>query len=133
MALTQHALYHLYTAPPDDGSLSVTVVNAHAASKMERDELVKAAGTSRKTYRCVVWAARVINHEDLQSLENTFINVELQQLTPIRVLHRRPSAVRPDFHCTSIIAACMCPHLTPLVFHAAKKTHGALDQVLDCE
>jgi len=94
MALTPEALGLLYAPPPEDGSVSVSVMNAHTASKAERDELVKAAGTSRKTYRCVVWAARVINDEDLRDLQSVFLNVELQQLTPIRVLHRRTSAVR---------------------------------------
>jgi tRNA pseudouridine synthase 10 len=94
MALTQESLSIIYTPPPEDGSVSVSVINAHTASKAERDELVKAAGTSRKTYRCVVWTSRVINHQDLQELEKAFISVELQQLTPIRVLHRRTSAVR---------------------------------------
>jgi tRNA U54 and U55 pseudouridine synthase Pus10 len=97
MALTQESLSVLYKPPPEDGSVPVSVINPHTASKAERDELVKAAGTSRKTYRCVVWAARVINHGDLQELEKSFISVELQQATPIRVLHRRPSAVRASY------------------------------------
>ena len=94
MALTQNALDLLYAAPSDSGTEAVSVINAHAATKAERDELVKAAGTSRKTYRCVVWAARVVTHDDLKVLEKIFVKVELQQMTPIRVLHRRTSAVR---------------------------------------
>jgi hypothetical protein len=94
MKLTQNALDLLYVPPSACGTEAVSVINAHAATKAERDELVKAAGTSRKTYRCVVWAARVVNHEDLKVLEKAFVNVELQQMTPIRVLHRRTSAVR---------------------------------------
>ena len=108
MALTQESLSILYTLPPEDGSLSVSVINAHVASKAQRDELVKAAGTSRKTYRCVVWASRVINQEDLQELEKIFISVELQQLTPIRVLHRRTSAV------PTLVARHACSTAMPL-------------------
>jgi hypothetical protein len=126
MSLTPESLDLLYPPPPEDGSAPVSVIRAHTASKAERDELVKAAGTSRKTYRCVVWAARAINSEDLQLLQDSFINVELQQLTPIRVLHRRVSAVRQlqapspatltGFNCSSIFAV--------------EKAHGALGQVL---
>lgn len=135
MALTQKSLDLLYIPSPDDGSVSVSVINAHAASKAERDELVKAAGTSRKTYRCVVWAARVISHEDLQELESVFRNVELQQLTPIRVLHRRTSAVRAVSLRSQRSYCCFqrCPASHNLLFFSAKKTHCALDQVLDCE
>jgi hypothetical protein len=135
MALTQKSLDLMYNPPPDDGSVSVSVINAHAASKAERDELVKAAGTSRKTYRCVVWAARVINHEDLQELESVFRNVELQQLTPIRVLHRRTSAVRALAMCfpAHLLLLPGLPAYHNLLFFSAKKTHCALDQVFDCE
>jgi tRNA pseudouridine synthase 10 len=118
-SLTPESLDLLYAPSPEDGSVSVSVINAHTASKAERDELVKAAGTSRKTYRCVVWAARVINNEDLRELQNVFVNVELQQLTPIRVLHRRTSAVRFIVRVvatqdTTLTVAVLAPFLTVL-------------------
>lgn len=123
MALTQQSLDLLYAPPPDDGSASVSVINAHTASKAERDELVKASGTSRKTYRCVVWAARVIENEDLQALEKAFVNVELQQFTPIRVLHRRVSAVSGTSHpCFSECSTCPAPHAFFLILQLRKRT-----------
>jgi tRNA pseudouridine synthase 10 len=138
MALTQTALDLLYAPPSACGTQAVSVINAHAATKAERDELVKAAGTSRKTYRCVVWAARVVNHEDLKVLEKAFVNVELQQMTPIRVLHRRTSAVRGVsllYYLNMPVATPPPPLRTSCVsfFFAATKTHRALDQMLACK
>jgi hypothetical protein len=131
-ALTQESLRILYSPPPEDGSLYVSVINAHTASKAERDELVRAAGTSRKTYRCVVWASRAIGHEDLQELEKMFLSVELQQLTPIRVLHRRPSAV-PTPSSRLLLLTSGTSHPTLSLPFAVEKTNGPLDQVFACK
>jgi tRNA pseudouridine synthase 10 len=47
----------------------------------------------KKTYRCVVWLAKTITPEELLPLSD-MKNMIIDQLTPIRVLHRRSLCVR---------------------------------------
>ena len=47
-----------------------------------------------KSYSCVVWVKRRITPEDCRRLNAEVKELQLQQTTPIRVLHRRSLAVR---------------------------------------
>ena len=57
--------------------------------------LIKAGEDAhRKDYRCVVRASRTLTADDVALLNGTR-ELQLDQLTPLRVLHRRTLAVRP--------------------------------------
>jgi len=56
--------------------------------------LQKDAENHRKTYVCVCWSQKPLCEEDLRVV-NAHKDLEVQQKTPVRVLHRRAPAVRP--------------------------------------
>jgi len=62
---------------------------ASAMAALQRD-----AENHRKTYVCVCWSERPLSAQDFQVLES-IRDVEVQQKTPLRVLHRRSLAIRP--------------------------------------
>jgi len=62
---------------------------ASAMAALQRD-----AEKHRKTYVCVCWSQRPLAREDVERL-NAKGPFEVEQKTPVRVLHRRGPAVRP--------------------------------------
>jgi len=60
-----------------------------AMAALQRD-----AETHRKTYSCICWAKKSLTVADMKSL-GAVRDVEVQQKTPVRVLHRRALASRP--------------------------------------
>lgn len=67
------------------------VVSANNTKFVEKTyfEVLKNMETDKvKEYRCVVWTKKPLTAEDVKTL-NTMNTIEVNQKTPIRVLHRR--------------------------------------------
>nr|XP_055060304.1 putative tRNA pseudouridine synthase Pus10 [Misgurnus anguillicaudatus]XP_055060305.1 putative tRNA pseudouridine synthase Pus10 [Misgurnus anguillicaudatus] len=64
------------------------IVTREATSRMKEGEEEKT-----KTYSALIWTQKTISNTDLEFLGNTK-NLKIAQKTPLRVLHRRPLAVR---------------------------------------
>jgi len=75
-----------------NGVVSIRRVERCAASAMAA--LQRDAENHTKTYMCVCWSAKVLTSDDVASL-CSHRDLEVQQKTPLRVLHRRAPAVRP--------------------------------------
>lgn len=72
----------------------VEVLNLRVADKRAFDEMKASANTKRKAYRCVVWVSKPLKGpEALQPLVS-LRDLEIQQQTPLRVLHRRSQLKR---------------------------------------
>uniref|UniRef100_A0A671QAF5 tRNA pseudouridine(55) synthase n=1 Tax=Sinocyclocheilus anshuiensis TaxID=1608454 RepID=A0A671QAF5_9TELE len=61
------------------------IVTREATSRMKEGEEEKT-----KTYSALIWTQKAIDSTDLE-----FLDLKIAQKTPLRVLHRRPLAVRP--------------------------------------
>jgi len=95
-------------APSEQALLAAEqAINAHAAGRIKvsglrlvtkehTDFLRSCEDTKRKHYRCVIWTRRPIAADDarLRAL-GELKDLTVQQMTPVRVLHRRTAAVRP--------------------------------------
>ncbi|XP_057188503.1 putative tRNA pseudouridine synthase Pus10 isoform X2 [Triplophysa rosa] len=64
------------------------IVTREATSRMKEGEEEKT-----KSYSALIWTEKAISDTDLEFLEN-MKNLKIAQKTPLRVLHRRPLAVR---------------------------------------
>ena len=58
------------------------------------DNLKDEETEKRKEYRAVCCCSRPVTHESLQRINESFTPTVLKQETPVRVLHRRPLALR---------------------------------------
>ncbi len=58
------------------------------------DKLKEIETSKAKSYSCIVWVKRRITPEDCKKLGESVKELIVQQLTPIRVLHRRSLATR---------------------------------------
>uniref|UniRef100_A0A672RKL6 tRNA pseudouridine(55) synthase n=1 Tax=Sinocyclocheilus grahami TaxID=75366 RepID=A0A672RKL6_SINGR len=65
------------------------IVTREATSRMKEGEEEKT-----KTYSALIWTQKAIESTDLEFLAN-IKDLKIAQKTPLRVLHRRPLAVRP--------------------------------------
>uniref|UniRef100_A0A673JTX6 tRNA pseudouridine(55) synthase n=1 Tax=Sinocyclocheilus rhinocerous TaxID=307959 RepID=A0A673JTX6_9TELE len=65
------------------------IVTREATSRMKEGEEEKT-----KTYSALIWTQKAIDSTDLEFLAN-IKDLKIAQKTPLRVLHRRPLAVRP--------------------------------------
>mmetsp|Transcript_129137 Transcript_129137/g.251450 ORF Transcript_129137/g.251450 Transcript_129137/m.251450 type:complete len:558 (+) Transcript_129137:29-1702(+) len=74
------------------GAVSIRCVELCAPSAMAA--LQRDAENHTKTYICVCWSAKALTSADVASLCSHH-DLEVQQKTPLRVLHRRAPAVRP--------------------------------------
>jgi len=74
------------------GVVSIRRVQPCAPSAMAA--LQRDAENHTKTYVCICWSAKALTSDDVASL-CSHRNLEVQQKTPLRVLHRRAPAVRP--------------------------------------
>lgn len=72
----------------------VAVRNLQVTSRAVLAALKDGEAAKRKHYRAVCWAARPLTAADEGRL-NAIKDVEVQQDTPVRVLHRRAPLVRP--------------------------------------
>jgi len=75
-----------------EGVVSIRRVKLCAPSAMAA--LQRDAENHTKTYACVCWSAKTLTSDDVASL-CSHRDLEVQQKTPLRVLHRRAPAVRP--------------------------------------
>jgi tRNA pseudouridine synthase 10 len=57
------------------------------------DQLKQGEEEKTKTYEAICWCQRPLTPDDYDKMNNTR-DLDLQQKTPIRVLHRRPVATR---------------------------------------
>ncbi|XP_031560971.1 putative tRNA pseudouridine synthase Pus10 [Actinia tenebrosa] len=71
----------------------VKIRHLQVVTKEEYSTLKEAENTKTKTYSCLVWTEKEISEKDLEKLTE-IKDLKLQQKTPLRVLHRRPLAVR---------------------------------------
>ena len=69
-------------------SAFIKVNNLEKCEKEYTEFIKKAEVNKMKIYSCFVWVQKKLNDEDINKL-NSIKNLELNQKTPIRVLHRR--------------------------------------------
>ena len=64
-------------------------VNSLEACNKEYNEFIKKAEVNKmKVYTCFVWVSKELTDDDINKLNNVK-NIEINQKTPLRVLHRR--------------------------------------------
>lgn len=84
----------LEKAVKEVGGEAVWVRQLARSTAADMSSLQKDAENHRKTYVCVCWSQRPLVQADLDAV-NEQKDLEIQQKTPVRVLHRRAPAVRP--------------------------------------
>jgi tRNA pseudouridine(54/55) synthase len=82
----------------------------HLSNKAMMATLHAYSENKRKTYACVVWTSRRLTAEDIEKV-NGVKDLEIQQMTPVRVLHRRTLLTR-----SRMIHAIKCVQLNPHYF-----------------
>ena len=78
-------------------TISSDLVYCHQFKIVDRqffDSLKEIETSKAKSYSCIVWVQRRITPEDCEKLTKTIRELNVQQTTPVRVLHRRSLAVR---------------------------------------
>lgn len=81
-------------AKVNSGEGDVLIRELRPCTAADMENLQQDAENHRKTYVCVCWVKRALTATDIEKL-NATPEFELQQKTPVRVLHRRSLAVRP--------------------------------------
>jgi len=71
----------------------VNVSNLRILMKEETGFIKEGEEKKRKSYRCLVWSSRKVTEMELHSI-NQMSNFQIEQKTPIRVMHRRSIAIR---------------------------------------
>jgi hypothetical protein len=88
----------------------VKITCLHLSNKAMMTTLQAYSENKRKTYACVVWTSRRLGPEDMEKV-NALKDLEIQQMTPARVLHRRTLLTR-----SRMIHAAKCVQLNPHYF-----------------
>jgi len=92
-----------------EGRIEVEELKLDDESAMER---IKAGEQSKKKqYACIVWISKKISDADLRSLEEKVKELQLEQKTPVRVMHRRSALIREK-----IIHSCSCEAINSQFF-----------------
>jgi len=78
----------------DEGKIEVR--DLRYSSKAEARRL-KEAGQTSKTYRALVEFGEDVDDSQLRVLETELVGLEVEQLTPVRVAHRRANRVRKKY------------------------------------
>lgn len=73
--------------------LSVQINNLRKVTKSIYGKIKEGEETKTKTYRCIVYSQKSLTANDLIKL-TTMKSIEIKQLTPLRVLHRRTLSCR---------------------------------------
>eukprot|EP00347_Sterkiella_histriomuscorum_P020730 403336698 len=83
--------------PEMQGLVTSDVVFCHDFKIVDKkffDDLKDIENSKAKAYCCVVWLQRRITKKELEKRLNSLVDIEIKQITPIRVLHRRSLMVR---------------------------------------
>jgi len=110
--------------PTDEGLMAIqeNVINTNEAGSVMVRELklsdkscmtVVVAGETnkRKQYSAIVWSAKKLSKLELEKKLDCIQDMEIEQNTPVRVLHRRTSMYR-----TKIIHSCRCEYINSHFF-----------------
>ena len=111
----QQAMHHIAcrTGLNKDGDVELLLLKE--ADRATWEGMQKAAEEKDKAYSCVVWCARALVREDLDALQQrcragpTAQHLEIQQKTPLRVVHRR-SLLNRTRHISNVEAVLLSPH-----------------------
>ncbi len=68
---------------------SVEIRSLRMGSKSAMEALQRGADAKRKVYACVVWVGKSVSSQELRERLDGVKNLQLDQKTPLRVLHRR--------------------------------------------
>ena len=93
-----------------DGRVEVSELRACTLATIQLLDQSKTEDAHRKDYRCVVKTSRDLTSEDMRML-NEKGDLLVQQMTPLRVLHRRTLMTRPRY-----VYAMRAALLTPRFF-----------------
>ena len=96
------------TINQSDGEASVVSGSLKQVEREYFSALAHSSENKKKEYRCVVWTAKPLTDVDRMKLE--FREVEISQKTPLRVLHRRSSLIRPRLVHSMKIHRVLGPH-----------------------
>ncbi|KAK3714385.1 hypothetical protein QZH41_020614 [Actinostola sp. cb2023] len=77
----------------NSSTADIAIRDLQVVTKENYGILKEAESTKTKTYSCQIWTEKEITKEDLLPL-NDIKDLTLKQKTPLRVLHRRPVAIR---------------------------------------
>ncbi len=72
----------------------VEVSDLQFSSRKVLQELKEKSPISRKVYEALVYVEREITDDDIDLIERTFVNIDIHQKTPKRVLNRRADLMR---------------------------------------
>jgi tRNA pseudouridine synthase 10 len=128
-----------YTEMRDKINASTNLMKVHDLQAIEKKDcniIQQGEETKKKHYRCVVWTSRGVTEEEAAKL-NRSEEFVIDQRTPIRVLHRRSSAVRKK-----TIHSMQCKYVSPhylvldLVTQAGtyvkELVHGDMGRTVPC-
>eukprot|EP01060_Flectonema_neradi_P010764 TRINITY_DN17846_c0_g1_i1.p1 TRINITY_DN17846_c0_g1~~TRINITY_DN17846_c0_g1_i1.p1 ORF type:complete len:519 (+),score=110.95 TRINITY_DN17846_c0_g1_i1:123-1559(+) len=91
-----------------DGEASVVPGSLKQVEREYFSALAHSSENKKKEYRCVVWTAKPLTDVDRLKLELN--EVVINQKTPLRVLHRRSSLVRPRIVHSMTVHRVLGPH-----------------------
>ncbi|KAF2077516.1 hypothetical protein CYY_001215 [Polysphondylium violaceum] len=123
----------------------IKVSNLQIITKKQTNLIKDAEGSKQKDYRCVVWTSKPFQLSDLEVLKS-LTNFELDQNTPVRVLHRRTLMVRkkkitrlefqyisPHFFVLDVIGAQAGTYIKEFVHGDLGRTTPNIGSLLNCE
>jgi len=123
----------------------IKVSNLQIITKKQTNLIKDAEGSKQKDYRCVVWTSKPFQPNELEILK-TLTNFELDQNTPVRVLHRRTLMVRkkkitrlefqyisPHFFVLDVIGAQAGTYIKEFVHGDLGRTTPNIGSILNCE
>eukprot|EP01132_Coremiostelium_polycephalum_P001291 gene1291-1630_t len=129
----------------NDSTEKIKVSNLQIITKKQTNLIKDAEGSKQKDYRCVVWTSKPLQPQDLEILTNTK-NIDIKQITPVRVLHRRSLMTRskkvkelsfqyvsPHFFVLDVIGAQAGTYIKEFVHGDLGRTVPSIGSILNCE
>ena len=128
------------------GEKGVVVRDLRACCRQVVDAMKEGEAEKRKTYKAVVWMSAKISDDTLNRL-NATRDFEIDQDTPIRVLHRRAALIRGkrifEMHCERIpgeehyfllrVDADAGTYIKEFIHGDLGRTHPSVSSILGCD